>query len=65
MSSPCSLKHLCVTSLQLSNQEGDCRMFGTNDVPDFDFTVKSLRRGELLGRNAAVDTGVPGTRLSE
>jgi hypothetical protein len=69
LSPPCSLKYICVSSLQLSNQEADCRMFGTNDVPDLDFTVRStimtLRREELVGRNATFDTDVPGTRLSK
>jgi len=69
MSPPCSLKYLYVSSLELSNQEAYCNMFGTNDVPDVDCTVKStimtLRKEELLVKNATVDTGVPGTRLSK
>jgi hypothetical protein len=63
------VKYLFVSSLQLSNQEADCRIFGTKDVPDLDFTVKSTimtsRREELLGRNASVDSGVHSTRSSK
>jgi len=69
MTPPCSLKYPCVSSLERSNQEAYCRMFGTNDIPDVDCTVKStimtLRKEELLGKNVTVDTGVPGTRLSK